>query len=970
MMRTSKHRLNWFGLIGLLVFLGIILLFLHARKQGADENHYLAWSHSIAYDGDLFLLNQFETLRLPYFFTPTGYVGELRNFGVAIFWLPFYGLFWLFSWFGPEVTPGAIDSPLQFLLINWSTFLYVALSMGLIGVILGQYFSGTVAVLSTAVIFLGTPLLFYTFQRPFSSHPTAILLASLFLFLWLGKQNHSAWQYFGLGIVLGWLAVVASFNLVFGLMPVSTLWLNFMVDRNRQVLLRSGLLLLTGIFLGFLPQLLVWQAFYGHFFASPYSKQLDWLRPHLLETLFSPFHGLFIYAPVLLAALAGLFLLYRQHKTLSIGMGLAWLGLSYIVSTNLAWWAGASFGNRYFLVLTPIFALMIGALLHHSLHWLWLIGPCVVWTTGLWLQTLDGTLKIGEGNYYSLTTLWLNQIYGWRNFPLVIEPLNQHWLASFPLFIIGAIFLLSITLYYWGYWGKTRLLRVSQRSLTSFFAVMAVCFIGFTLVLWQRSESQKKLLAETGFYRATHRVSTYDPIDLSKSYLDRAGYYEATGRPELVLPDLQAAAQTWFSPGRQILGYADVTTPRLNQSVNLLYGAKVRLMGYSWNTKSGKLSLYWSKLTDSDEATLLPLVRFLNVYGESVWKGTPDDPFPAHYIPQGYIFSDSLLVNLSETSLLSAPLWLEITFPDQNLPPKTTTGELHTGIINLNNLSPVDESLNFYVSSRLISSAPLTGPFYPGKMIGIHLAWRNIDNLSPRAEVVFLNEVGQLVLKESALLFSGGASTTTLPQIDEFLPDTLCLDTPPSFVSGKYQLNLVIPSQNDHEEVVSLPTITLERVPQNSQANGICNLLKSTQLLRQYQGSTLLNDDQIQFTSLAILLSYDIVVIPSDNDLQGQITFRWQSLLNNPPPAQPKLRLVDASNQTKMEFTWLPVSGTRPTDYWFKDEIITDTVRFSLPTNLSPGEYKLLLEWQHLSNAQLLQTNQDQDYVILGKFSR
>ncbi len=960
--------------IGLFLFLSVIILFLHARRQGADENHYLGWGHTVFYDTDLFLLNEFEALHMPYFFTPTGYVGELRNFGVALFWLPFYTLSWLFSQVWPNAGSG-IDSPIQLLLINWSTFLFIALSVGLSAAMLRQYFSVTVTWLAIATILLGTPLLFYTIQRPISSHPIAIFLASFFLFFWFRKQESSLWGYWGSGIILGWLGMVATFNLVLALIPCWALFANFVVDRNWFKVLKQSVTLIIGMTLGFLPQMLVWQALYGRFTATPYARQLDWLHPHLLEMLFSPFHGLFVYAPILVIAPVGIFLFSRQDKTLAISMGLAWLGLIYIVSSNLAWWAGASFGNRYFLVLSPLFALMIGALLNQSLGWLWVIGPGVVWTVGLWWQTLDGTLKIGEANFYPFTTLLENQTRAWRNLSLVIQT-DQHGLLSFPWLIVGGILILSGVVYLLTYLSLPRLLKANDRTIAYFLGLTSLLLVSFTLILWERSENQKTLLAETGFYSKPYRLSTYDPLDLSKSYLDRAKYYQASGQPELVLPDLKAATQAWFSPSRQILNLTKVATPQLTQALDLQYGSEIRWLGYAWESeipKGGQLVLYWHKLAEETEATYAPLVRLLDTHGETVWEGGPADPFPAQYIPEDYIFYDRLSVDWPLGLSSTAPLWLEVSFPAEGAAATTSTGEPHSGIVRLNNLPSVlgsPDSLTSTDLSKIVEAVPMTSIYKAGDTIELLITWSGAKLPFPasQAEVQFLDTEGHVALREPASLYADGVSPDKLPQPGQPILDTLCLDTPPSLRPGKYQLNLAGPVRNSSSiRTVELTTVDIQDSFQVNQAKTICHQLNSTKTQRKYNSTQQIKSEAV-FGGLAILQGYELALQPDADGLQAQLTFHWQSLVNNPPAAQPRLSLVDKKQAVVIaEFTWIPVWGQRPTEYWFKDEIVVDTTQFSLP-KLSTGAYNLILEWQNNSDSKLFKTETGQPRVILKDF--
>jgi hypothetical protein len=123
------------------------------------------------------------------------------------------------------------------------------------------------------------------------------------------------------------------------------------------------------------------------------------------------------------------------------------------------------------------------------------------------------------------------------------------------------------------------------------------------------------------------------------------------------------------------------------------------------------------------------------------------------------------------------------------------------------------------------------------------------------------------------------------------------------------------------------------------------------------------------FPGLVALLGYNLALETKKDQLDGQIVFRWQSLSNNPPAAKPKLRIVSSDNLTVSDMTWTPRDGTRPTEYWFASEMITDVVRFSVPT-LEPGEYNLLLEWQNSTTGVLLNTSDGQVSVVLERFRR
>ena len=67
---------------------------------------------------------------------------------------------------------------------------------------------------------------------------------------------------------------------------------------------------------GVLPQFLMWHMLFGSPMANPYSGQLYWTQPQVWQVLFSPFHGLFIFAPILLFAVVGVFLFAKTDFVL------------------------------------------------------------------------------------------------------------------------------------------------------------------------------------------------------------------------------------------------------------------------------------------------------------------------------------------------------------------------------------------------------------------------------------------------------------------------------------------------------------------------------------------------------------------------------------------------------------------------------------------------------------------------------
>src|SRR6202011_502113 len=88
--------------------------------------------------------------------------------------------------------------------------------------------------------------------------------------------------------------------------------------------------------------------------------------PFFLSVLFSSDHGLFVWTPVVLFAVAGLFLFWRRDP----GVGTPFLASAvafYILIACYPDWAGiSSYGNRFFVSLTALFVLGLSVVLDRT----------------------------------------------------------------------------------------------------------------------------------------------------------------------------------------------------------------------------------------------------------------------------------------------------------------------------------------------------------------------------------------------------------------------------------------------------------------------------------------------------------------------------------------------------------------------------------------------------------------------------
>lgn len=210
----------------------------------------------------------------------------------------------------------------------------------------------------------GLPIFMYLY--PSWPHTHSIFVNSLFLFYWLrtrGARTPRQWLLLGL---LGGLMIEMHYpNVVFLLAPAcdvvsdyASAWQKRFQDTRalRDAMYRHSLCALGGL-VALLPNFITREIVFGSPFAvGPYSLW-NWKSPAFGAVLFSPNHGLLVFSPILLLAVAGLFCLCRQQVALG-AICISIVVAFYCIVAFYPWWDGVfGFGNRYFLSLTPLFIL-------------------------------------------------------------------------------------------------------------------------------------------------------------------------------------------------------------------------------------------------------------------------------------------------------------------------------------------------------------------------------------------------------------------------------------------------------------------------------------------------------------------------------------------------------------------------------------------------------------------------------------
>jgi len=132
-----------------------------------------------------------------------------------------------------------------------------------------------------------------------------------------------------------------------------------------QKLFFQDLVFFLAICFAFLPTIITRRIIFGGYFRFGSYSHLswDWSAPHWRSVLFSSNHGLFSWTPLLSLALIGFFFTPHVARILALYFAVAVVAFHYLISSYPFWHGTASFGNRFFISLTPIYVFGLAALL-------------------------------------------------------------------------------------------------------------------------------------------------------------------------------------------------------------------------------------------------------------------------------------------------------------------------------------------------------------------------------------------------------------------------------------------------------------------------------------------------------------------------------------------------------------------------------------------------------------------------------
>ncbi|WCL50555.1 hypothetical protein [Leptospira sp. GIMC2001] len=249
--------------------------------------------------------------------------------------------------------------------VSMGTVVYLVLGLLLLYQILRKYFSISIVNWTILSISLGSNLIYYAVHEPAFSHVYSFFLFAYLLYKIVNFRIHYSYRdYFITGAIFGLIVAVRQTNIIVALLfflPLIHLYkLNFL-RRYIQLNWKGLLLMVFAAILLFIPQLIYWYLITGKpIFFSYVGESFNFLKPEIIQVLFSVRKGLFFWSPILILSFIGFYIALKMKFYSVYMIFLILIVQTYLVSSWWAWSFGDSFGHRAFTEFLVFFSLPLG----------------------------------------------------------------------------------------------------------------------------------------------------------------------------------------------------------------------------------------------------------------------------------------------------------------------------------------------------------------------------------------------------------------------------------------------------------------------------------------------------------------------------------------------------------------------------------------------------------------------------------
>jgi len=320
----------------------------------------------------VFILKDFHKLPAgsmwPYYNEQGEFVNKFTC-GVAYFELPFFGIGYLISKL-KGVDTNDYFNPIYCKSIAFGGLLITFLGLLFLYKALIRDYKPQVVWWVIPAIYFGTNLFHYSTKEMGMSHSWSFFLFAILLYhipKYLEKPGFM--NSVILGGILGWIVLIRPTNIIISLLIL--LYNVYSIEALRERIrffirnYKSILLIALAAFIMFIPQMMYWKEMTGHWFYYSYSteKFIYWNKPKILAVLFDVQNGLFLYTPLAILILIGIWYGWKVKNFQSPALLLIFVLITYAFASWWVWWFGGAFGHRSYVEYYAVFSIPLAGLI-------------------------------------------------------------------------------------------------------------------------------------------------------------------------------------------------------------------------------------------------------------------------------------------------------------------------------------------------------------------------------------------------------------------------------------------------------------------------------------------------------------------------------------------------------------------------------------------------------------------------------
>lgn len=255
--------------------------------------------------------------------------------------------------------------------VSWGSLLVMLLGLWVLRRVLLRYFSDGITAAVLISLAFGSNYLEYAGITGAMTHNWLFTLYALLVYgtIRFYEKPTLGWAAL-IGLCVGWATLTRPTEIISLLIPLfwgvhskSSLLgrLDFFKSHLGKIGLAAGVAAVLMFF-----QSAYWKYATGEWLVYSYEEQgFTWFPPHIEDVLWSAKAGWLVYSPMMILAVAGLFMLRKCLPALFPAIALYCLTALYITSAWDIWWYGGSLGQRAMVQAYPLWAFALGA------FWYW-----------------------------------------------------------------------------------------------------------------------------------------------------------------------------------------------------------------------------------------------------------------------------------------------------------------------------------------------------------------------------------------------------------------------------------------------------------------------------------------------------------------------------------------------------------------------------------------------------------------------